>query len=92
LLVGDYFQRLQNTGPVICLVARLDAILQQLHLILGARYHDPNQRAMALGELKREWAVRQLHGIHELDVTALNESEMIEAVITLWQEVAIERA
>lgn len=92
LMYGDHFQELQRTGPVICLVARLDAILQRLHLSLGARYHDPAQRAMALGELKRQWAVRALDGIYELDVTTKNEAETIDAVVELWQQVAVERA
>jgi shikimate kinase len=89
LMLGDYGQRIQQTGPVICLVATLDAVLQRLHLTLGARYHNPNERALAVGQLKREWAVRKLDGIHELDTTMLSEGEIIEAVIALWQQKAI---
>ncbi|RMG80729.1 MAG: hypothetical protein D6712_17515, partial [Chloroflexi bacterium] len=40
LLHGDHYDRLRETGPVICLVARLDAVLSRLHVLLGARYHD----------------------------------------------------
>ncbi len=86
LMIGDYGQRIQYTGPIICLVATLDAVLQRLHLTLGARYHNPGERALAVGQLKREWAVRKLDGVHELDTTALSESEIGEAVITLWRQ------
>lgn len=89
LLVSDFGQRIQQTGPVICLVATLDAVLQRLHLTLGARYHNPSERALAIGQLKREWAARKLPGIHELDATGMPEEAIIEAVIALWQQVAV---
>jgi shikimate kinase len=89
LLHGNHFARLEETGPVICLVASLDAILQGLHLALGARFHDPNERALALGYLKREWAVRTLHGIHEIDTTYMLDDEIEDRVISLWQRVVI---
>lgn len=91
LAAADYLPRLQETGVVICLVSRLDAILRRLHLALGARYHDPAARAMALGELKREWAIRKFPNIHELDMTYQDEAGMIAAIVTLWQQVAIVR-
>ncbi len=89
LMLGDYGARIQQTGPIICLVATLDAVLQRLHLTLGARYHNPGERALAVGQLKREWAVRKLAGIYELDTTMLPEREIVEAVIALWQQKAI---
>lgn len=89
---SDYTQRLQATSVMVCLVARLDAILQRLHLSLGARYHDPAVRAAELGVLQREWAVRQLPHVHELDATYSTEPEIIADVIAFWQQVAIERA
>ncbi|MCB9456156.1 MAG: hypothetical protein H6671_09225 [Anaerolineaceae bacterium] len=88
LLHADYAPRLQATGPIICLVVTLDAVLRRLHLQLGARYHNPNERALAIAHLKREWAVRQLAGIYELDVTYINEAETISAVIAHWREAA----
>lgn len=91
LLYGSHYQNLKATGPVICLVASLDAILRRQHLALGARYHDPNERALALGQLKREWAVRALDGIHELDMTYKTEAEALEAIIATWQEIALQR-
>lgn len=92
LMHTDHLSRLQATGPVFCLVMRLDAILQRLHLALGTRYHNPAERAAALGELQREWAVRKQSGIIELDVTYQSEAEIIPLVIAHWQKVAIERA
>jgi len=92
LASGDYLPRMQETGIVVCLVARLDAILQKMHLSLGARYHDPRERAMALGELEREWAVRKLAGVMELDVTERDEAGTLQDVVSLWQTVALERA
>jgi shikimate kinase len=88
---NDHFERMVETGPVLCLVARLDAVLQRLHLTMGARYHNPAERGAQLGVLRREWAVRKKTGIHELDVTDLNEAEMILAISEFWQRVAIMR-
>jgi shikimate kinase len=85
LASGDYLARMQETGIVVCLVARLDAILQKMHLSLGARYHDPRERAM-------EWAVRKLPGVMELDVTERDEAGTLQDVIALWQTVALERS
>ncbi len=86
LLRGSNYERFSETGPVICLVASLDSVLQNLHLALGARYHDPNERALALGHLQREWAVRHCPGIHEIDATYMSEAEIVDAVVALWQQ------
>ncbi len=59
---SSHFARLGETDPVICLVATLDAVLRRLHLALGARYHDPYERDIALGTLRREWAIRSARG------------------------------
>jgi len=68
----------------------LDAVLQRLHLSLGRSYHNPHERALAIGYLKREWAVRNLDDIRELDVTYLSETETVDALIGLWRQMAIE--
>ena len=47
---------------------------------------------MALGELEREWAVRKLAGVMELDVTERDEAGTLQDVVSLWQTVALERA
>ncbi len=89
LLRLDYLKRLATTGPIVCLVVTLDAVLQRLHLSLGRSYHNPHERALAIGYLKREWAVRNMDGIRELDVTYFSETETVDALINLWQEMAI---
>lgn len=91
LVHADHLARLQSTGPVICLVIGLDAMLHRLHINMGARYHDPRERALALGELKREWAIRDYSGVHVLDTTELAEAKIIEQVLERWHELAIER-
>ena len=85
------YARLYETGPVVCLVARLDSILQRVHLSLGARYHDPAERATELGKLRREWVVRRKPGIHEIDATYSTEPEIIADIVQWWQRVSIER-
>lgn len=87
LLRAEYVERLQETGPIFCLVATLDAVLQRLHLAMGGRYHNPNERALAIGHLRREWAVRKLRGVYDIDVTYSNEDEMIEQIVARWVEV-----
>ncbi len=91
LLHGDHFKHLWETGPIICLVATLDAVLQRLHLSMGARFHNPAERDLALGHIKREWAVRTLEGVHELDVTYMSEDNIVNAVIYLWQSLTMRR-
>jgi shikimate kinase len=82
---------LLQTGMAVCLVARLDAVLQRLHVSLGSRYHNPNARGLELGHLRREWAVRKLKNLKELDVTYRNEDGIIQDILTWWQEVAVVR-
>jgi shikimate kinase len=89
LIHGDYHERFLQTGPIICLTASLDSVLQNLHLMLGARYHDPTERALALGHVQREWAVRQLPNIIEIDTTYLTEEETATAVIETWQQAVL---
>lgn len=91
LINGDALARFQENGVVICLVASLDAVLQRLHVALGARYHNPNERALALGNLKREWSVRGAAGVLEIDTTYQREAETVDAVIALWGQHAIVR-
>ena len=89
LMHGEYGRRLAETGPVICLVAALDAVLRRLHVSMGARYHNPNERALAIGNLKREWSVRKLDFVHQLDTTYMTDVEVVDAVIGLWQQAAV---
>ena len=64
----------------------LDAVLRRLHLALGARYHNPSERDIALGTLRREWAIRKQPGIVEIDTSYLSEDEMVEAIASKWRE------
>jgi shikimate kinase len=91
LIHSEHYERLQQTSVIMCLVARLDAILQRMHIALGARYHNPYERGAQLGSLRREWTVRSKAGLHELDFTYHDEATMVADIITLWQQVAIER-
>ena len=84
--LAPHYARLSATGPVICIVATLDAVLRRLHLALGARYHDPHEREIALGTLRREWAIRKQPGIIEIDTSYLSEDQMVEAVAACWRE------
>lgn len=82
---------LMANASTLCLVARLDAILQRLHVTLGARYHDTAQRGAELGYLRREWAVRKMAGIVELDATYMSEPTLISEIVAWWQVVALAR-
>lgn len=91
LVHSENVERLQETGHIFVLVARLDAILQRMHVTLGARYHDPAERAQAVGELQREWLIRKFPGVHEIDATYDSESAIVSKVLELWRQVGIER-
>jgi shikimate kinase len=91
LSYGDNLARLAVTGPVICLVARLDAVLRRLHLSMGARYHDPNERDLALGNLRAAWGARGKPGVYEVDATYLTEAETVQAVASVWQDLTLQR-
>ena len=68
------------------MVVALDDVLRRLHLSLGGRYHNPSERSLAIGHLKREWAIRKVSGVHELKVTDMSEAETINAVTALWEK------
>jgi len=85
LLHSNHLARLSETGEVIALVAALDVVLQRLHLALGARYHNPRERDVAIGVLKREWAIRKCEGVTEFDTSALSEDGMIDAIASRWR-------
>ena len=87
-LLRGGFDRLRTTGPIICLVATIDAVLQRLHLALGARFHNPRERDLAVGTLRREWAIRKSEGIIEFDTSYLNEQQISEGIAKLWRDQA----
>lgn len=89
---SGHLEELDRTGPIFCLVASLDSILTRIHLTLGARYHNPSERSAAIGELRREWEIRKHPGIHEIDATYKSEPEQVDAIVMLWQQLALRRA
>jgi shikimate kinase len=89
LLRTETTMRLLETGIIICVVVALDDVLRRLHLSLGGRYHNPSERALEIGHLKREWAIRKVEGVHEVNVTDMNEAETINAVCALWEHFAM---
>ncbi len=91
LMNGDALARIRETGPVICLVTTLDAMLQRLHISMGARYYNAQERAAELSNLRREWSVRGAEGVIEVDTTYLTPEQTVERIAALWQDVAIER-
>ncbi len=91
LLNSGQLPELQRNGVIVCLVASLDSILRRIHLTLGARYHDPAERSRAIGELQREWKIRELDNIHEFDATYITEAQLIEQIVELWRKLALRR-
>ncbi|MCY3832579.1 MAG: hypothetical protein OXG85_06150 [Chloroflexi bacterium] len=91
LLNSGHLAELQRNGVIVCLVASLDSILRRIHLTLGARYHDPVERARAIGELQREWRIRDVEDVVEFDATYITEAILIERIVNFWRELAIRR-
>lgn len=91
LINSGHLQELQRTGVVVCLVASLDSILSRIHLTLGARYHDPAERSVAIGELQREWKIREFDNVHEFDATYASESELVTRIASFWRDLALRR-
>ncbi len=91
LLTSGHLAELQRNGVVVCLVASLDSILRRIHLTLGARYHDPDERARAIGELQREWRIREVEDVVEFDATYTTDAILIERIVSFWRELAMRR-
>lgn len=91
LINSGHLQELQRTGVVVCLVASLDSILSRIHLTLGARYHDPDERSVAIGELQREWKIRDFENVHEFDATYVSESDLVTRIAAFWRDHALRR-
>ncbi|MFW5749113.1 MAG: shikimate kinase [Chloroflexota bacterium] len=92
LINGDNLARLRSTGPVFALRVVVDAMLHRLHVSMGARFHDPNERALAVGELKREWVIYEAPGIQLLDTTDMTTDEIIRTLVGLWRSLTVRRA
>ncbi|GAB4322850.1 MAG: hypothetical protein Kow00117_11560 [Phototrophicales bacterium] len=89
LIQGNNLERLRETGPIFCLTVSLDAMLRRLHIHMGARYHNPKDRALAIGELKREWAIRDAEGIHEIDTTDMTDEDIIKTLVGIWRSLTV---
>lgn len=87
LLQPANLEKLRATGPVICLTAALNEILRRLHVVQGARFHNPDTRSIAISRLKRERAVLDLPLPH-LDTTGLSMETVAERAIQFWMEQA----
>ncbi len=87
-LMRGAYEMLHTTGPVICTVASVDAVLQRLHLALGARFHDPRERDLALGKVRREWSIRKNPAVLVVDTSYMNDSQTVEAIAACWREAA----
>ncbi len=75
--------RLQETGPILCLRADLGEILRRVHVTEGGRFHQSDFRLGLLGRLKRERAVTDL-GLSLLDTTNLKIEETVQRAKTFW--------
>lgn len=91
LVNSGHLEVLQLTGPVVCLVASLDSILKRIHQTLGARYHNPAERAAAVGEIQREWKIREFDDIYEFDATYKQEADLIDEIAVFWRDIALRR-
>jgi shikimate kinase len=87
---SDHLARIANSGYVLCLVASLDAVLTRLHIALGARYHNPSARTLAIGALQRDWAIRGKPNVHEFDTTHMSDAEIVDTIVNLWVQQVIE--
>jgi len=76
-------ERLQDTGPILCLTAALGEILRRLHVSQGGWFHQPDNRAGVLGRLKRERQVLSL-GLAQVDTTGLKIEEVAQKAIEFW--------
>lgn len=92
LLNSGHLAELQRNGVVVCLVASLDSILRRIHLTLGARYHNPDERSRAIGELQREWRIREVENVVEFDATYITEAVLIERIVSFWRDLALRRS
>lgn len=83
MLDSANFDRLRQSGPVLCLSAALNEVLRRMHVARGARFHSPDERAKVLGRLKREMAVLGLE-LPQLDTTGLPVETVTERAIDFW--------
>jgi shikimate kinase len=87
---NDYLHRLLQSGLVLCLTAALGVVLQRVHLSLGSRFHNPTERAIALGQVRREWTIRGADGVQEFDTSMMNEAQIVDHIVQMWREQSLQ--
>lgn len=88
---SDNLAKMQATGSVFYLRISLNAMLSRLHVAMGARYHNPDERALVLGTLKREWSIANSPNLIDVDTTYLTDEEIIDTITTQWRDLSIIR-
>ena len=76
---------LTANADALCLLCALDEVLRRTHVAMGARFHEPRERARIIARLKREWSLRALPGIPQLDTTGLSIEQVADRAIAYWR-------
>lgn len=88
---ADNLAKMQRVGHVFYLRISLNAMLSRLHVTMGARYHNPDERALLLGTLKREWAIADAPNMIDIDTTYLTDDDIINTIATQWRDLSMIR-
>lgn len=91
LAQSAHLSKMKQTGSVFFLRIALGAMLSRLHVSMGARFHNPDERALILGEIKREWAVQGHEGLIDIDTTYMDDDEIMDTLTSQWREIALIR-
>lgn len=86
LLEAANRERLLTGGIVLVLTCALGQALRRLYVASGERFHDPKERLLALGQIKREKLIHQLPDIPTLDTTYLSVEETAGRALQFWYE------
>lgn len=88
---GDVFLHPANKAiltadsQVLCLTCALDEVLRRMYTAMGARFHEPNERARIVARLKREWRLRTMPDLPRLDTTDLSVDQVADRAIAYWR-------
>jgi shikimate kinase len=77
-------ERLSASGEVLCLVCDLNEILRRMYTAMGARFHNPAERARIVARIKRERPIRNLN-VPILDTTPLSIEQVADRAIAYWR-------
>lgn len=84
LLLNPTNRRVEADSDVLCLTCMLDEILRRMHTAMGARFHQPAERAILIARIKRGLPVRKL-GYPQLDTTYLSVEQIADRAIAYWR-------